>query len=50
MIQLAPSEESIILHFIHVELLTESSTDYLSVGLCYVGGMKWLMTENNCVY
>lgn len=44
--------EDIIFHFIHVEFLTESSTEYHSVGLCYVGGMKWSMAENNgfCVY
>lgn len=44
--------EDIIFYSIHVEFLTESSTEYHSVGLCYVGGMKWSMAENNgfCVY
>lgn len=37
----------IIFHFIHVAFLTESSSKYHLVGLCYVGGMKWSMTEDN---
>lgn len=32
--------EDITLHFIHLEFLTESSTEHHLVNLCYVGGMK----------
>lgn len=39
--------EDIIFPFFHVEFLTESSTEHHFVGLCYVGGMKTSMAENN---
>ena len=44
--------EDIIFQFIHVEFLTESSPECHLVNLCYVGGMKWSMAEDNglCIY
>lgn len=41
-----------IFHFIHLRFLTESSPDCHLVNLCYVGSMKWSISENNgfCVY
>ena len=42
--------DDIIFHLIHVEFLTESFCWIPLVGLCYVGGMKWSMAENNGFY
>lgn len=34
-------------HFIRLDFLTESFAGNHSVNLCYVGGMKLIMAENN---
>ena len=43
----SPTVDDLIFHLTHVEFLTESSTEFHLMNLCYVGGMKWSMAENN---